>query len=116
MAAFIVLLPSIASGHITLFSSRHLSGSSQTATIARYALIASLLQHAGTALFAYGQWADVRTATGAMLLGWAFSGFLVALGVAAVYGVGEGAKIGGNGGSVVSTRKAGSLRSGKKLR
>lgn len=104
------LLPSIASGHLTLFSTRALSASSQTAQVARVALLGTMLHHAGTGLLAYAQWAEPRTSTGAMLLGWVVSGGLSALGVAAWFGVLEGLKVGGE---RSGTKR---LRSGRKVR
>ena len=68
-----------------------------------------MLHHFGTGVLAYAQWADVRTSTGAMLLGWVVSGFLTLLGAAAYFGVGEGVSVGGGGGGK-------RLRSGRKTR
>lgn len=60
-----------------------------TKTSARAAILYTIAHHLGTALFAYLQWADPHTATGAMLLGWAYSSGISVLGVAAWFEIGK---------------------------
>lgn len=87
--------------------------------MARLGLLGTLLHHFGTGVLAYVQWADARTSTGAMLLGWVVSAALTALGGLAYLGAGEGLKIGGGsgvGGLFGEGGKGKKLRSGRKVK
>lgn len=57
---------------------------------ARVAIAGTVAHHLGTAVFSYWQWVEPATATGAMLLGWAWSCGLAVLGAAAWVEVGKG--------------------------
>lgn len=70
--------------------SKAATASTASSTWQRAALIAiigTIAHHLGTAVLAYGQWADSATTTGAMLLGWVYSTAISVLGVYAFWEV-----------------------------
>lgn len=70
--------------------SKAATSTTSSSTWQRAALVAiagTIAHHIGTAVLAYGQWANTATTTGAMLLGWVYSGAISLLGFYALYEV-----------------------------